>query len=200
MYYIFWMSVYSLSHPACKEHVPYYSVICGLSGYTSFFFQIISQAARFSERIYWTENVCLGSLYKFFSEIFPIPSRTERDMYIGVHVKCLLFLSHFNETWIFSTDFRKMLKHLISWKYFLSEPSCFHADGRTDGGREGQTDRNDEANSRLAQFENGHKSVKLCDVNNYTYIHTYQYIILPNQNAVCSLKNWHSPQSLFLPE
>ena len=28
-------------------------------------------------------------------------------MYIGLHVKYLLFLSDFNETWIFSADFQK---------------------------------------------------------------------------------------------
>jgi len=28
-------------------------------------------------------------------------------MYIGLHVKYRLFLSDFNWTWIFSTDFRK---------------------------------------------------------------------------------------------
>ena len=36
--------------------------------------------------------------------------RTERVWlytFIGLHVKCPLFLSHFNATWIFSTDFSK---------------------------------------------------------------------------------------------
>ena len=49
------------------------------------------------------------------------------------HVKYLLFLSDFNETWIFSTDFRKKLKYKVSSHSMQSEPSCsVRMDGQTD--------------------------------------------------------------------
>ena len=38
------------------------------------------------------------------------------NVYIGLHVKCMLFLSDFNEMWIFVTDFQKILKYHIWWK------------------------------------------------------------------------------------
>jgi hypothetical protein len=53
-------------------------------------------------------------------------------MYAGLHVKYPLFFSDFNETWIFSTDFRKILKYQIVWKSVQLEPSCsLRSDGQT---------------------------------------------------------------------
>ena len=53
-------------------------------------------------------------------------------MCIAVHVKRLLLLSDFNETWIFLTDFRKMLRFHIWRKSVQWETELFHTDGHTD--------------------------------------------------------------------
>jgi len=47
--------------------------------------------------------------------------------------KVPIFLSHFNETWIFLNFFRKILKYQISWNSIQWELSCsMRTDGRTD--------------------------------------------------------------------
>jgi hypothetical protein len=38
------------------------------------------------------------------------------NMYWSAFTKYPLFVSYFNETWIFSTDFRKILQYQMSWK------------------------------------------------------------------------------------
>jgi len=53
-------------------------------------------------------------------------------MYVGLYLTYPLFLSDFNETWIFWTDFRKKTQISKFMKIRLVGPELFHADGRTD--------------------------------------------------------------------
>jgi hypothetical protein len=69
-----------------------------------------------------------------FAETFLVLRNIKRDTnIIYFDVKYPLCLSDLNETWIFSTDFRKIFKYEISWKSVQWESSCsMRANGRTD--------------------------------------------------------------------
>jgi len=54
-------------------------------------------------------------------------------MYKNLHVTYPLFLPHFNQAWIFSADFPKILKYQISRKSVQCQPSSFmRTDRQTD--------------------------------------------------------------------
>ena len=72
-------------------------------------------------------------------------------MHIALRVQYLLFLSNFHETWIFSTDFRKIFKYQASLKSVQWEPICYM---RTDG-------QPDVTELRVA-FRNSAKAPKTC--------------------------------------
>ena len=105
--------------------MPYYIVICGLSGSTIFLTDYIKNIIIFGKDLL---NIkCVFWSLHFLSETFLIIRRIQWDsikMYIGLNVKDQLFLSDFKQHWIFPSDFQKRIKYQISWKIIRWELSC----------------------------------------------------------------------------
>jgi len=130
-HYIFWVCV-CIQHAMRMRNI----VICDLSGSKKFSTLCYKRNDfRKKEKIIEHEmKVLIFSTtfvwkISFQAELCEIWSR----MYIGLHVKYPLNLSYFNETWILSADFRKILKHQISRKSVYLKHNCsIWTDGRTD--------------------------------------------------------------------
>jgi hypothetical protein len=86
-------------------------------------------------------------------------ARYDKKIHIDLHVKYPLFLTNFNGTLIFSTDFRKIHKYQISWKTVQREPSCSM---RTNG----QTQRRTDMMELTVAFQNS------ANVTNIIYVST----------------------------
>jgi hypothetical protein len=64
---------------------------------------------------------------QLLSEVFLILRGIQRDTAMNVHrfsCNVPVILRDFHVTWIFSTNFRKILKYQLSWKSVQWEPSC----------------------------------------------------------------------------
>jgi len=125
--------VCSLSYPARNAHKPILSPVASLV------LPYFSAFAHKHDTIFGKMLLNIGCVFwlslQHLSETFLILRKIGRDMikrYISLHVKCPLFTSYFKETWLFSTDFRKILKYQISFKSVQWKPSCpMRTDGRT---------------------------------------------------------------------
>ena len=99
------------------------------------------------KKSYWTYNVCFDFLY-MLSKALVILRRIQRDIVVNVKTfscKVLVILTGFERNLNFPNSFKKKLKYQISSKSVHWEPGCsIQADG--------QTVRQDEANSRFSSF------------------------------------------------
>jgi hypothetical protein len=124
----------------CKAYAQYYIVICVPSSCTVFF-HISHKKHSFRKKKILNVRCVFWFSAQGFSEIFLILRRNERDIIINVHrSSSTVFLTDFNQPWIFWTDIRKALTCHISLN-FQWESSCFM-----------WTNGHDEANSRFSQF------------------------------------------------
>jgi cytochrome c oxidase assembly protein Cox11 len=92
--------VCSLSYPAYKANVPYYIVICDLSG-SYHIFPTLSHKRRDLRKKVTEHKMCVLTFSTtFVSNISHSKKSSARyyQMYIGLHTKYPLFLSDFNET------------------------------------------------------------------------------------------------------
>jgi hypothetical protein len=79
---------------------------------------------------------------------------------LGLHIKYPLFLLDFDDTSIFSTDFRNIFKHQISRKFVQWEPSFFPAYRETDRRMDGRTHIT-KLMAAFCNFANAPKSYKV---------------------------------------
>ena len=88
------------------------------------------------ERRVIEHKMCFAIFCATFVWNFLTGIRIERDIIINVHrssCKVPVILTNFNDTWIFSTDFRKMFQYQMSWNFIQWDPSCFiQTGGHTD--------------------------------------------------------------------
>ena len=122
--YIFCVCVCSLGYPALNACVLYchlWSVrLCSI-------FPLYAVKCMIFEKKVIEKKMCFLSLHTVLSETFLITRRIEEissKVRICLYVEYPLFSTDFTRTWIFSTDFRKIIECKISWKSAQWNPNC----------------------------------------------------------------------------
>ena len=133
-------------------HGPFYVVICEPSGPT-IFFHIISETARFLEKIFIAHKSLLWFALQLLSETFIILRRIQRDVTINGYIQ--LYVKYRYSCRIltklkFSEHIFENPSNIKCHKIPPVGAKLFHTDRRTDW--QTDTDRQDKANSRFTQF------------------------------------------------
>jgi surface polysaccharide O-acyltransferase-like enzyme len=144
-YYIFWVCVCSLSYPAFNVHAPYYSQLWPAPLYSIFAHYLINDTIFGKKKLLNIKCVLI-----FCTTFVWNISHSKKNSARYYHQCTLvfmwstrLFFSDFNKT-CFLYRYLKNTQISNSMKFRPLEAELFHVDG--------QTDRHDEANSRLTQF------------------------------------------------
>ena len=120
-----------IQHAMCMSHIYWY--LCPL--WLSYFSTLPHKRHDFGRKLLNTKCVFWFSVQPL-SKTFLILRRIEQDIIVmcrGHNIKYQLFLSDFNQTWIFVTDFQKILKYQTSWFSVHLELSCsMWTDGKTE--------------------------------------------------------------------
>ena len=144
-YYIFWVCVGLSSMKSACPVVILSPVVCPA---VPCFFHIGSQTTRFSDKSIVHKMYAL-ILYTTFVWNITHSKKNQQDIMVhivGLHVKYpLFFFSDFNETWIFWTDFREILKYDISCKSVQWGQICSMRTNR-------RKNRHNETSNRFSQF------------------------------------------------
>jgi hypothetical protein len=125
----------SLIYPASTACAPSYIVICSLFG-CAVFSTLFHTCHDFLKNL-WNLKCALWFPFQLLSETYIILRRIQGVIIINdtcLHVKHPSFFSYCKETWIYATEFRKVVKYQISWKTVQWQPSCsMRTDRQMDG-------------------------------------------------------------------
>jgi hypothetical protein len=142
------------------RHAKRISRICGLSGCTMFITSSFEQQ-DFREKICWTQNIYFDFLYKFLSEKYLIPWKTERVFIIKVlRSLCTVLAVIFRfktRDFHFLSDFREILTYRISWKPVHWESSCYR---QTDRQKARRTDLYNGTHTAFGNFVKAPKIIR----------------------------------------
>jgi hypothetical protein len=134
----------SLSYPPCNANAPFYIVICGLSGCTTYF-HISYKTIWFSEESSWTQNVCFDFVYNFWLKDYYSKKNWARLDHKCTHV--FIWSTRYSSHMLTRFGFFRLIfenKQTSNFIKILTEGAeLFHAD---------RQDSHDEANSRFRQF------------------------------------------------